>query len=273
MGERVMPAVGSVVSLWRYPVKSMMGEELGEAHIGVNGLAGDRVCALIDRETGKVASAKHPHKWACLMECSAQLLEDSGRSGVVVNISLPDGRAVRSDDAGVDRVLSDLLGREVTLAHLAPEAPSLEEYSPDMDELDDKDVTMEAAMPARTFFDVAAVHVLTTATLRRLQELYPGGRLDLRRFRPNIVIELASGGSGFVENEWAGRSVGIGDDVRLEITQPCRRCVMTTLPQGDLPRDPAILRTTARYNDVNAGVYAAVRSEGRARQGAHIGVE
>jgi uncharacterized protein YcbX len=142
-----------------------------------------------------------------------------------------------------------------------------------MDELDDKDVTMEAAMPARTFFDVAAVHVLTTATLRRLQELYPGGRLDLRRFRPNIVIELASGGSGFIENEWTGRSVGIGDDVRLEITQPCRRCVMTTLSQGDLPRDPAILRTTARYNDVNAGVYAAVRSEGRARQGAHIGVE
>ena len=99
----------------------------------------------------------------------------------------------------------------------------------------------------------------------RLRELYPQGRFEPRRFRPNIVV--ATAGSDFVENDWIGRTVEIGDTVRLAITEPCPRCVMITLPQGDLPKDSGILRTAAQHNGVNVGVYASVVSGGTIRRG------
>jgi len=99
----------------------------------------------------------------------------------------------------------------------------------------------------------------------RLRELYPQGRVEPRRFRPNIVV--ATAGSDFVENDWIGRTVEIGDTVRLAITEPCARCVMITLPQGDLPKDSGILRTAAQHNGVNVGVYASVVSGGTIRRG------
>jgi uncharacterized protein YcbX len=111
---------------------------------------------------------------------------------------------------------------------------------------------------------------LTTATLDRLQELYPQGRFEVRRFRPNIVVQLASGERSFKENSWVGQTLAIGDAVSLSITGPCGRCVMTTLRQGDLPRDPGILRTAAKYNQVNVGVYAAVVRGGTIRRGDSI---
>jgi hypothetical protein len=92
-------------------------------------------------------------------------------------------------------------------------------------------------MVAGTFFDAAAVHVLTTATIERLREFFPHGRFEVRRFRPNIVVEPVTTEEDFVENDWLGRTLTIGDELRLSITNPCPRCVMTTLPQGDLPRD------------------------------------
>jgi uncharacterized protein YcbX len=109
--------------------------------------------------------------------------------------------------------------------------------------------------------------VLTTATLDRLRALYPQGRFEVRRFRPNIVAEIANGARGFVEHGWIGHTVAIGGEVRLSIAGPCPRCVMTTLPQGDLPKDPGILRTAAQHNKANVGVYASVLQSGRVRRG------
>ncbi len=120
-------------------------------------------------------------------------------------------------------------------------------------------------MPEGTFFDLAVVHLLTTGTIDRLRELYPEGRFEARRFRPNIVVSTAE--QGFVENDWIGQTVAIGDEVRLEITGPCGRCVMTTLSQGDLPKDPGILRTAAQNNNAKVGVYAAVVAGGTIRRG------
>jgi uncharacterized protein YcbX len=127
-------------------------------------------------------------------------------------------------------------------------------------------------MPLETFFDLAVIHLLTTATIERLRELYPQGRFEVRRFRPNIVVAPA-GQSGFVEDGWVGRTLAIGEEVRLSVTGPCPRCVMTTLPQGDLPADPGILRTAARHNHVNVGVYAAVLRGGRIRRGDPVRLE
>ena len=109
-------------------------------------------------------------------------------------------------------------------------------------------------MPAGMFFDLATIHVLTTATINRLRELYPQGRFEVRRFRPNIVVRPDNDDAQFVETSWVGRELRIGDDVVLEITDHCPRRVMTTLPQGDLPKDSGILRTAARHNEVHIGV-------------------
>ena len=265
----VSAVIGSVVSLCRYPVKSMMGEELNAADVTERGLLGDRAYALIDPPTGKVASAKNPRKWEKLLDCRAAFVEPprSGQPLPALRITLPDGGIVSGQQRDVGQILSRVLGREVVLGTPAPQTPSLEEYWPDMDGLAHRDTVTDEPMPPETFFDLAVIHLLTTATIDRLGELYPQGRFEVRRFRPNIVVAPALGETGFVEDGWVGRTVAIGDEVRLSITAPCPRCVMTTLPQGDLPRDPGILRTAAKHNGVNVGVYAAVLRGGTARRG------
>ncbi len=262
-------AVATVVALWRYPIKSMMGEQLNAVEVTDRGLLGDRAYALVDRETGKVASAKFPRKWPTLLAHRATYVEPpAGADGPpAVRITLPDGRIIRSDDPDIDQVLSADVGRDVALDQSAPEAPSLEEYWPDIEGLDHRDALTDEAMPPGTFFDLGIVHVLTTATLDRLRQLYPEGRFEVRRFRPNVVVDPTDGQVGFVENEWVGSSLTIGDEVRLRITQPCPRCVMTTVAQDDLPKDPGILRTAARHNEVNVGVYATVERPGWIRRG------
>jgi uncharacterized protein len=149
----------------------------------------------------------------------------------------------------------------------APSEPSLEEYWPDMPELAHQAKVTDEAMPAGMFFDLATIHVLTTATIDRLRELYPQGRFEVRRFRPNIVVRPENDDAEFVESSWVGRELRIGDDVVLEITDHCPRCVMTTLPQGDLPKDSGILRIAARHNEVHVGVYGEVRRTGRVQRG------
>ena len=281
-------ALGSVVSLWRYPVKSMMGEELNAAEITERGLLGDRAYALVDSSDGKVASAKNPRKWSQLFDFRAAFV-DPPRPGAKVppvRITLPDGAVVTSEQDNLNRILSRALNREVTLdaterGHREvvestfpnPWTPKAEEYWPDMEGLDYRDTVTDFNLPEGTFFDCAVVHLLTTATVDRLRELYPPGRFEVRRFRPNIVVETASGVKDFVENAWIGQTLGIGDAVRLSITGPCPRCVMTTLPQGDLAKDPGILRTAAQHNHANVGLYASVVRGGTVRRGDAIRLE
>src|SRR5207249_1822365 len=116
-----------------------------------------------------------------------------------------------------------------------------------------------------TFFDCATILLLTTATLNRLRDFYPQGRFEVQRFRPNIVVEPVATAPSFVENAWIGQTLAIGDEVRLRITGPCGRCVMTTLAQGDLPKDSEILRTAVQHNQGQVGVYAAVERVGTIR--------
>ena len=264
-------SAGSVVSLWRYPVKSMMGEELNSTEVTLRGLVGDRQFAVVDAETGKVAGAKNPRKWGNFFDFRAAHVEppEIGSELPAVRLTLPDGTVMTSDEPGLEQVLSDALGRGVTFASApgngAASGATAEEYWPDMEGLDHRDTVTDWEMPRGTFFDLAVVHVLTTSTLDRLRELYPEGRFEARRFRPNVVV--ATDEPGFVENGWIGKTVAIGDEVSLRITGPCPRCVMTTLSQADLPKDSGILRTAARNNEANVGVYADVVSAGAIRRG------
>ena len=263
---------GSAVSLLRYPVKSMMGEELNAAAVTERGLLGDRAYALLDRAEGKVASAKNPRKWPGLFDFRAAYVEPpaAGRPLPAVRITLPDGTTVLSGAADLEPALLAALGREATLSAGAPREPQLEEYWPDVEGLAHRETVTVEAMPAGTFFDLAPVHLLTTATLQRLRELYPEGRFEARRFRPNIVVDAGDGASGFVENDWVGRTLAIGEEVRLRVAQPCGRCVMTTLAQSDLPKDTRILRTAVAYNGGNVGIYAQVERGGTIRRGDRV---
>jgi hypothetical protein len=247
----------------------MMGEELNAIAVTERGLLGDRAYALMDPSTGKVVSAKNPRKWSNLFEFSAAYTEPPrlGEKFPPVQITLPENTIVTTGQSDIDQTLSAALSREVTLSASAPETPTLEEYWPDVEGLDHKETVTEEDMPPETFFDFAVIHVLTTATIERLRELYPEGRFEVRRFRPNIVVESASDERTFIENSWIGRTLTLGDEVRLSISGPCPRCVMTTLPQGDLPKDVGILRTAAQHNEAHVGVYAKVLQGGTVRRG------
>ncbi|HED35302.1 MAG TPA: MOSC domain-containing protein [Gammaproteobacteria bacterium] len=253
--------MNTIASLWRYPVKSMMGEELRSTNITQKGLHGDRASALIDVSTGKIVSAKNPGKWPDMFSFHSRYI-DLTSSGAV-RITLPDGTTVNSTDDNINSILSTALGKEVEFISQVPANPQLEEYWPDIEELDNRDIVTDEGMPEGTFYDLAIIHLLTTSTLDELGRLYPEGRFEARRFRPNIIVNTEP--AGFVENEWVGCTVAIGDEVRLKITDHCPRCVMTTLQQGDLPKDTRILRTAAQHNKAHVGVYAEVIKGGQIR--------
>jgi uncharacterized protein YcbX len=285
MSNATQTEMGTVVSLWRYPVKSMLGEEVQTAQVQDHGLLGDRAYALLDRADGKVATAKNPRKWPSLFACRATFIEPSGRSAQLppVRMTLPDGTIVTSEQRDCDQALSQVLHREVTLAAtphgqvagLPTSMPAswtaqAEEYWPDLEGLDYRDTVTDFALPPGTFFDCATVHLLTTATLNRLRAHYPHGRFEVQRFRPNIVVDPVGGAPGFAEDAWIGHTLAIGDEVRLHITGPCGRCVMTTLAQGELPKDTEILRTAVQHHQGQVGVYAAVVQGGTIHRGDRV---
>ncbi len=260
--------VGTVGALWRYPVKSMLGEPLEAAQITPRGVLGDRGYACVDLLTGKVASAKYPRKWARLFACQASYVTPPRLNQPLppVDIILPDGTFVTSTQDSLTELLSSALGRDVVLLSTPPPDASLEEEWADIEGMPFRAVVTEQALGGDTmpglFYDGAVIHLLATATLKRLSTLYPSGQFAAQRFRPNIVVQSANEDEGFTESAWLGHTLTIGDEVRLEIRSPCVRCVMTTLAQGDLPADPGILRAVAQHNRVDLGVYGALPSVG-----------
>jgi uncharacterized protein len=284
--------VGTIRALWRFPVKSMLGEELDTVDLSEGGVVGDRAYAIRDRETGKVASAKHPKLWPNLLECRAAFVEPPrpGEELPPAQIELADGRSVMSDAGDVETVLSDFFGRDVELARAAQNGYTIDQYHPDEENYDPeghRDEVVEvglgaaffnerglpSAVPEDSFFDLFPLSVLTTSTLDQLSELEPQSRFDARRFRMNLIVDTPV--RGFVENEWVGRKLAIGQDVRLDVALPDPRCVMPSLAQKDLPRDPRILKALAQHNRIDvagslypcAGVYAVAEARGPIRKG------
>jgi len=283
--------VGTIRALWRYPVKSMLGEELDAVDVSEGGVVGDRAHALRDRETGKVASAKHPKLWPNLLACRAAFVETPRPDDELppVRIELADGNAVLSDAPDVDTVLSRFFGRDVELAHAAQNGFTIDQYHPDEENYDPgghRDEVVEARLGAAffneqglpsavaedSFFDLFPLSVLTTSSLDQLGELEPESRFDIRRFRMNVIVETAS--RGFVENEWLGRTLAIGAEVRVGVALPDPRCVMPSLAQEDLPKDSRILKALVRHNRIDvagtlypcAGVYAVTEATGAIRR-------
>jgi len=288
--------VGSVAELWRFPVKSMKGERLREVTVTDRGVVGDRAYALIDAETGKVASAKSVKLFPDLLACRAAFVESPRPDHDVptVRIDLPNGRSVTSDSRDADRALSDYFRRDVRLSRLAPDDFTIDQYHPDIEGADpggNQDTVvasklgsalfaalgMESPVSVGDFFDVFPLSIMTTSTLVRLNELQPASRFDPRRFRMNVIVETEQ--SGFVENGWVGHDLGLGAAARINVALLDPRCVMTTLAQEDLPRDTDVLRTLVQHNRMQvgdlglfpcAGVYAVVAAPGAVRTGDQV---
>ncbi|HEV2453045.1 MAG TPA: MOSC domain-containing protein [Verrucomicrobiae bacterium] len=265
--------VGVITAIHRYPVKSMMGEELNATRVGAKGLVGDRVFSIADPATGKIASAKNPSKWPGLFSYRAAFTSPVNGTLPPAQITFPDGSMVSTEDKQIENRLSASLGKPVRFLAGARATGTLEEYWPDIEGLARRDVVTDEAMPPETFFDCAMVHFLTTATLDSLRSSYVDGRFETRRFRPNFVIETVPGLKGFPENQWDEKILSIGNEVKLKITGPCGRCVMTTLAQGDLPGDTGILKAAAKINQARVGAYASVLQGGEVRRGDVVEIE
>jgi uncharacterized protein YcbX len=267
--------LGTVAVLRRYPVKSMLGEELPACEVTGRGLCGDRALALVHRETGKVASAKNPRLWRRMLKLAAV-------SGPDVKITFPDGTAMASTDPGIDAALSRFLGQPVTLTATPPPAATLDRADPEQVLRNGIEATVRVevgqlggASPEGTFFDYAPLHLLTTSTLERIAQLSPRGAVELARYRPNLVIRATA--PGFTENDWVGRDLRIGTDLTVRVLLRSPRCAIPTLEHGDLPRDVDALRVPAAHNRISplgdfgpqpcAGVYAEVLRPGRVQTG------
>jgi uncharacterized protein YcbX len=285
-----MARSASIAEIWRYPVKSMIGERLGSTLVNDWGVLGDRGWAVRDEALGGIRGAK---KIGGLMQLAARYLEEPAvdKRSPLVEIALPDGSRVKSDDATVSERISEAVDHPVTLWPLQP-AENLEHYlrgGPDSDDFmaelqamfgpgADEPLPDMSAFPAElaefesppgTYFDAYPLSLLTTASLRSVAEAIPDSSVEVRRFRPNFLVDVEDG--GYPEQHWIGRRVAVGD-VEIEVTNRCVRCVMVTLPTAGLPRDRAVLRTLARRAGQNLGVYARILRAGVVAEGDELRV-
>jgi uncharacterized protein YcbX len=265
---------GFVAAIWRYPVKSMQGEALKNVEVFERGVFGDRAYALVDGESGKVVSAKNPRKWGDLFAFRADFPEPGDQAGVVAaaRITFPDGSSALAAQPDVDERLSRHFNRRLRLTASVPQGALAEGYWPDYKWLPQPGESFDFELPSGTFFDCAPIHIVTTGTLKRLADIAPQSLFDIARFRPNLVIECPDSTEGFIENEWIGRTLLIGDHVHMLLVRPTVRCVMTTLSQGDLPKDADVLRTAVQNNQGNVGAYATVVRGGTVRRGDAVAI-
>jgi uncharacterized protein YcbX len=247
-----------VTEIWRYPVKSMLGEQLDQANVGPGGMQGDRQWAVVDVESGVSLSAK---RYADLLQCRAWTSDGD------VIIRLPHGGDYPAGSVEVARGLSDLLGREVTTRSAQDTETIQHEFPTAVTEGEGEPFLWEPGTKA--FVDSAALQLLTTATLIELQRLQPASIFHRVRFRPNFLVETNE--TGFVEDNWVNKTVTLGS-LRCQVTDHTRRCVMVTRAQEDLPRDTEVIRTILKSNHGNAGVALQCPISGVLRCGAEVEV-
>jgi uncharacterized protein len=268
--------LGTVARLRRYPVKSLLGEDVSHSDVDAAGLPHDRRLALVHTGTGKVASAKNPRTWH-LLPTMAAAMEDG-----TVRVTFPDGTSVLAGDLGADDALSAFLDQPVRLIATPPRDATLDRAVPEevlragiTAEVPVEIISIAGISPAGTFFDFAPLHVLTSSTLAAIAARSPAGAVHAERYRPNIVIDTPT--PGFAENDWYDRDLRIGADLVIRVVARTPRCAVPTLRHGPLPRDPEALRVLAKHNRVTptggghpepcAGVYATVVNPGHVGSG------
>ena len=242
-----------VLEIWRYPVKSMLGEQLARVEVGPNGVEGDRRRAVVDAESGVSLSAK---RYPELLSCRAWT-----NNGAVV-IGLPDGSELVADSPQAADGLSDLLRRRVTVRIAGTGHAVRHEFPTDLYVGEGEFFIWDSGLEG--FFDTAPLHLITTATLAELARLAPNSDFTCDRFRPNFLVRVDD--TGFVEDSWVGKELTIGS-VKCHVQDRMPRCVMTTRAQGDLSTDTDIINTIVKNNEGSAGIELATRKPGAIRNG------
>lgn len=223
-----------VIELWRFPVKSLQGEQVSSTELGPQGLKGDRQFAIFDVETGFGLTAR---RMPTLLFGAARMRENASPE-----IALPDGSVAEDDDA-----LSAWLGRRVALRSAAEDVTRRYENPADFEDEAGRWAPFDGSSGAFHDTEGAAVSMLSSATYRGW---------DRRRFRANVLLD----GDG--EDDLVGARVRVGDAV-LEIGLRIDRCVMVTRPQpGGVERDLEVLRTIHRHRDGCLAVGARVERPG-----------
>jgi uncharacterized protein YcbX len=290
--------VGHVAALWRYPVKSLGGEALDRAEFGPRGVLGDRLWAVRDVERDITATARRvPALLTATARYCAPLAADAGPGRVPdVEITFPDGTVLRSDDPEVHAKLSELAGREMRLTALPPVSDTslhrLGASHPDnspiasmrsdfgiadggtlpnlsMMRISDLMLLSRYSTPPGMFVDLAPVHVMTETSLATIGAELDGSEVDVRRFRPNVLLSLDDPGDGLPESQWTGGHLTLGDTV-LEVTMPTVRCVVPSRAQPGLEVDRRITRAVAERADRCLGSYCWVDSGGRVGVGDEV---
>ena len=249
-------SIGRVQSLWRYPVKSLRGEQLSEAEITDHGVKGDRVMALRELDRGGIMSARF---WAAMLDLQSRSETAAAGTASAIHIDFPDGRSLRADDPSLPAILSAMFGRPVRLEKVRRERMTDDELAAVMHG--------DTIPPARDFFDEDVLHLVASGTLAHLRTLRPESDFDPCRFRANIYIDTGDEADGFVEDRWLGGTLEIGESVRITGLSPSIRCAITTHPQPGLPHDPAVLRTAWDHHRAYVGVFASVAAPGPIRIG------
>ena len=277
--------IGTLDSLYRYPVKSMAGESLSRLPIGQNGIPGDRAWAVRDEERGGIRGGK---RFAALMSCRATYLEEPVTEGASpALITLPSGDTIMTGHPDVAGRLSAVVGSPVTLWPLMP-AEALDHYRRGAPLLDDMEAELrrvfarlpneplpdlsvfppelaEFESPLGTYFDAFPLLVMTRQSLATMQTVNAASQWDVRRFRPNLVLDCPET-SGLPESEWAGRKLRVGSAL-LQMEAACPRCVMTTHGFDDVPSDPGVMRSLVKEADGCLGVYASILEPGEVSLG------
>jgi len=262
-----------VAQLWTYPVKSMVGSTVARIDLSSLGIVGDRHWAIRDLDNGGIRGAK---KIGELMQFTAS------QQGGHVTITCPNGDITSSSHSDVNEKLSHALGRNVALESL-PADNNLEHFrrgpgtsSDPMTELrnifgreEHEPLPNFAAFPPEvaefesppgTHHDCWPLMVMTTSAMTAMQQALPDSNIDIKRFRPSIVIDSTE--PGHPEFTWTGKAAQIGT-ATVEFLDPCPRCIMITRRiNDDIPEDRAILRHVVRDLDQNVGVYARVITPG-----------
>jgi uncharacterized protein YcbX len=232
-----------VAGLWRYPVKSLQGEPIDVATVEADGVAGDRRWGIRDQRTGRILTARRRPE---LLGASSTLRGDEPV------LTLPDGSTLAGVGPRTDRRLSGWLASPVSLVASSDGAGRAEFFA---DATDDASEAIEWTMPDGRYVDAAPLLVLTTASLRTAAALHPDGTWDVRRFRPNVLLDVD--GDGWVEDFWVGHHLRVGTVTLLPI-QPCTRCTMVTRSQPGLDADVDVFRTLARHHGGLLGVWSDV---------------
>jgi uncharacterized protein len=248
-----------IAQLWRYPVKSLLGERLPTLRLVDDGIEGDRMWGIQDRRDGRILTARREPR---LLFASSRL----AASDLPV-VTLPDGQEIAGTGPVTDAALSAWLGKSVTLVAASESDAASAEYFADA--TDDTSQAIEWTMPKGRFVDAFPILVISTAGLRGGAVAYPAGAWDVRRFRPNILIQVD--GEEWTEDAWADRQLSIGS-AQLIPRLRCIRCTMVNRAQPGLDTDVNIFKTLHRTHGGKAGMWTQVMKPGAISEGDVVGI-